>query len=171
MSSSILRLMNPLDYLSSKALFFLPGLKLLTRQYLTFSELTADEKATGGFKNKVYLAKALYKVIKLEKQSTIKSNLALSFFSGITEERVNKLADNSYIPKFRFFTAKLSLGVLFIVFLPFVFNLLVSSNQINNHTTSFCPMTQSNSSHQCEILLEEANCVMSYDLTTSSCEN
>ncbi len=86
----------------SNALFFIPGIKSLTKQYAVFSELAADETATDNFKNKVPLAQALNKILAQKENMLIQKGLAISFFSEIIEERVNKLVDNNYIPRLKF---------------------------------------------------------------------
>lgn len=155
----------------AKVLFFIPGLKLLTTQYLTLSELAADQRATYDFQDKVPLAKALYKAIKSSENLNIKNNLALSFFSMITEERVNKLADDKYVPKFKFFTAKLSFGVLLILLSPVLFNMLFSAGFSSNnigHNTTACPMTQTASSHECQSKILP-DCIPSYNSKIHPC--
>ncbi|MEK7644243.1 MAG: M56 family metallopeptidase [Patescibacteria group bacterium] len=89
--------------------FFLPGLKTYARQYATYSELAADEKATNNFTDKPRLAIAILKISEKEDRILLRDGLALSFFSSTIEERVNKLADNNYTPQFRL----LGRGVLF----------------------------------------------------------
>ena len=83
----------------SKSLAFIPGLRALSKQYLTFSELAADERATDNFQNRVPLARALSKIICWQENAALYPNVAISFLGSITEERVNKLVDNSYAPK------------------------------------------------------------------------
>ncbi len=91
----------------SNALFFIPGIKNLTKQYAVFSELAADETATDNFKNKAPLAQALNKILAQKENMLIQKGLAISFFSQIIEERVNKLVDNNYSPKLKFGFIKL----------------------------------------------------------------
>ncbi len=86
----------------SNALFFIPGIKSLTKQYAVFSELAADETATNNFQNKVPLAQALNKILAQKENLAIQKGLAISFFSQIIEERVNKLVDNNYTPSLKF---------------------------------------------------------------------
>src|SRR3989338_4422216 len=83
----------------SKSLAFIPGLRALSKQYLTFSELAAYERATDNFQNRVPLARALSKIICWQENAALYPNVAISFLGSITEERVNKLVDNSYAPK------------------------------------------------------------------------
>src|SRR3989344_2703690 len=97
----------------TKILFFLPGLKYLANQYLVFSELAADEWATDYFQNKAFLAGALYKVLKWKKQLIKKNELAISFFADqVMEERVNKLTNNNYQPRFKIFNSHLAGGLV-----------------------------------------------------------
>ncbi len=107
------------------AFFFIPGFSALAKRYFTFAELSADENATYGFTKKESLARALYKMIKLKENLIIKRKLALSFFNHATEERVKKLTDNNYSPKFSspFF---ISLGAVII----FVFLLIYAKGAL-----------------------------------------
>ena len=83
--------------LTVKGLFFLPGIKFLYKNYLVLSELAADELATVGSKQKIFLARALDKIIQFKLQEALKEKLAISFFN-IMEERVNNLAGNWQAP-------------------------------------------------------------------------
>ena len=121
----------------SNALFFIPGIKNLAKQYVVFSELAADETATDNFKNKVSLAQALNKILAQKENMLIQKGLAISFFSQIIEERVNKLVDNNYSPKPKFGFIKLfsSVAVLGILTLsakflyPFYSHFLPADNE------------------------------------------
>ncbi len=101
----------------SNSLFFIPGIKNLSSQYAIFSELAADETATNNFQNKAPLAHALNKILGQKENMAIQKGLAISFFSQIIEERVNKLVDNNYNPKIKFgfvkiFSSVVVLGIL-----------------------------------------------------------
>ena len=162
--------------LITKILFFLPGLKSFSRQYLTFSELAADQWATNNFKDKTSLAGALYKVIRWKKQMIAKNELALSFFANpAMEERVNKLVDNKYKPKFRIFTPKLSIGIALLVFSFIILSGVFSPNSsaMAGHDTAYClgMESESISQQQCEMSLKRSVCNMSYSLETPLCEN
>lgn len=160
--------------LVTKILFFLPGLKLFSRQYLTFSELAADQWITDSFQDKAPLVGALYKIIRWKKQMIIKNELALSFFAhSIIEERINKLIDNKYRPKFRIFTSKLSIGIFL---LGFSFILLIglfspNSPVMANHDVVYCSVMESDISQQCEMSFKKPACNMNYGLEISSCKN
>jgi Zn-dependent protease with chaperone function len=104
-------LIKVLSYL----LFFLPGFQALTIKYLTYSELSADERATANFRNKAPLARALYKIIKWRESRMTRQYLALSFFNEVIEERINKLSDNSYQPKIKIFTTQSILKLSFLI--------------------------------------------------------
>ncbi|MEK7680795.1 MAG: M56 family metallopeptidase [Patescibacteria group bacterium] len=80
---------------------FIPGIKNLTKKYLSFSELAADELATNNFTEKNNLARAMRKILELEEKNVIQKGLALSYFSQVTEERVLALSDNGYRPTFK----------------------------------------------------------------------
>ncbi|MEK9183303.1 MAG: M56 family metallopeptidase [Patescibacteria group bacterium] len=110
-------------------LFFLPGWRALTIKYLTYSELSADERATANFKNKMPLARALCKIIKWKESWVMKKQLALSFFDEVTEERVNKLADDNYQPRIKIFT---SLSILKLSFLAIGLALFLISPRLTS---------------------------------------
>lgn len=160
----------------TKILFFLPGLKSFSKQYLIFSELAADQWATNNFKDKIPLASALYKVIRLKKQMIAKNELALSFFTNpVMEERVNKLMDNKYKPKFRIFISKLSICIVLLVFYFVILSRVFSfdSPVMASSDVAHCLGMETNFSQQqqCEMSLKKSTCTMSYGLENSSCEN
>lgn len=86
--------------------FWLPFLKLLLNQYLTYAELEADQQATSGWRYKTDLAGALCKIIKNKEQRFSTHNLALSFFA-VTDERINKLLDIEYLPQIKNWKSKI----------------------------------------------------------------
>ena len=88
--------------------FFLPGLKTLIKQYETFSEMAADEWAVNMVGNKKNLARAVWKLSETVENRNV--NLSLSFFTSIVAERVNKFADNGYMPRFRIWGRGFALG-------------------------------------------------------------
>lgn len=90
---------------------FIPGIKNLNKKYLSFSEMAADELATDNFTDKNHLATAMAKVLEMEEASIIQKELALSYFSQITEERVLALSDSSYAPSFKKEVFKTILGL------------------------------------------------------------
>ncbi|MEK7072023.1 MAG: M56 family metallopeptidase [Patescibacteria group bacterium] len=158
-----------------KVLFFLPGLKYFFNQYLIFSELAADEKATNNFQDKIALAGALAKAIKWKKEVLKKNELAISFFANqVMEERVNKLADSYYQPKFRLFNPRLSLGILLLI-LIFVLGLgifSVSGTVLAKQTVSQCLLKEENITSQCDISLKKTVCNMgNYGAINLSCTN
>ncbi|TAN32519.1 M56 family peptidase [Patescibacteria group bacterium] len=82
--------------LARKIFFFVPGLKSLVKRFSLYSELSADARATAGFKNKIYLASALLKIIKTKENfawQTPFEALPLSGFANLTGERISQLAD------------------------------------------------------------------------------
>jgi beta-lactamase regulating signal transducer with metallopeptidase domain len=147
---------------AEKILFFLPGFKSLAKQYFIYSEMAADELATGGFKNKTPLAGALCKVMDLEKNLLSNNNLLAVSFFNITDERINKLIDSNYKPKFRFNSVKLAID-FFVLFL-----IAFSFFQINNfdlalskvHTAETCLHQQNMRVDSCEISKENLTCKM-----------
>lgn len=78
----------------------IPGIKKLTSTYLSFAEIAADELATDNFTQKSFLASAMDKILELEEKKAIRTELALAFFSQITEERIQALSDSKYQPSF-----------------------------------------------------------------------
>ncbi len=97
--------------------FFLPGLKTYVNKYVTFSELAADERATNNFTERSKLARAIYKISQAEERRAFRSELALSFFTSTIAERVNKLSDNNYMPKFQIWGGRFLLGLLSVIFI------------------------------------------------------
>lgn len=128
----------------SNALFFIPGIKSLTKQYAVFSELAADETATDNFKNKVPLAQALNKILAQKENMLIQKGLAISFFSQIIEERVNKLVDNNYAPNMKssFIKILASIFVLGIIF--FTAKTLPPNFLPTEQKTADCALTEQN---------------------------
>ena len=127
--------------LITKILFFIPGLKYLTNQYIIFSELSADEQATDGFKNKLPLASALYRIIEWEEQIALRNNLALSFFTNqaSTDERINKLLNDNYNPRFKIFSSKLLIGLISFIFIFIYFsNFLAYNNSLIEEASNSC---------------------------------
>lgn len=90
---------------------FIPGIKNLTKKYLSFSELAADELATNNFTEKIDLARAMRKVLALEEKKAIQHGMALSHFSQVTEERVRALSENDYTPTYKREIIKVSFGI------------------------------------------------------------
>ncbi|MBI2099273.1 M56 family metallopeptidase [Candidatus Uhrbacteria bacterium] len=107
--------------LLAKSLFFAPWFASLAQKYFTYAELAADEYAALNLRHKAPLAQALLKIIQWERQIIIRDYLTLSFFETVTEERINKLADDRYLPRFRIFTPRSLIGSLIIGAAIFVF--------------------------------------------------
>ncbi len=147
---------------AEKILFFLPGLKSLAKQYFIYSEMAADELATCGFKNKTPLAGALCKVMDMEKNFISKNKpLAVSFFNA-TDERINKLIDSGYKPKYRFNSAKLAID-FFILFLT-AFSFFQIKNYdfalAENHNADSCSHQQNTRENGAETFKENSACKM-----------
>ena len=145
----------------TKVLFFIPTLGLLTQKYRTLSELSADEKATQGFKNKVPLIQALEKVMRLKEQMVIKDNLAISFFAVI-DERVNKLANDKYMPSLKIFTLKslITMVIVFIFVASFYIPVYSTQSAMISHTDGSCPMDGPVSSNECQMSPKDSSCLM-----------
>ena len=119
---------------------WLPGIKTLINKYVTFSELAADEQATGNFTDKLKLARALFKIAATEEKQLLRAGLALSFFSSVIAERVNKLSDDAYAPRFKLWGQGflISLGsVIFGLLAVFIF-LSDSSQALAMHNNASC---------------------------------
>ncbi|MFA4831183.1 MAG: M56 family metallopeptidase [Patescibacteria group bacterium] len=152
--------------------FFVPGIKLLVGKYITFSELAADEAATVGFTNKIPLAQALHKIIGWEQKSAMGRMFALSFFSSITEERVRKLTDDSYIPSSAWITKKILAGVFCALAFFAGANAFLSSRVIQNSLTSHthsktCNLAETEARKLAQIVVCEPkndsnNCIMTH---------
>lgn len=94
---------------------FLPGMKTIVNKYLTYSELAADEQATNNFTDRSKLARALFKITEAEEKNMIRAELAMSFFTSVIEERINKLSDKSYFPQFKIWGKGLALGFFAVI--------------------------------------------------------
>ena len=101
---------------------FIPGIKNLTKKYLSFSELAADELATNNFTEKIDLARAMRKVLALKEKAIIQSGMALSFFSQITEDRVRALSEDDYTPTYKREIIKVLFGIAAAMALFFYFS-------------------------------------------------
>lgn len=155
--------------------WFVPGVKSLAGKYTTFSELAADEAATAGFTNKIFLARALHKIIGWEQKRVRSGRLALSFFSSITTERVCQLTDKSYVPASPWFNKKIlaSLGGALILFMGA--NSFLSSRVIQNLRTvhprpQICDFTETRArtlapAAVCETKNSFDNCAIVYGKT------
>jgi len=150
--------------------FFLPGLKTIINKYLTFSELAADEQATNNFTDRPKLARAIFKITQAEEQNTIRTGLATSFFTSTIEERVNKLADDSYLPQFKVWGRGFVFGisaVMLTVLATFIF-LADSTKAFDMHNNGNCAYsTGANSS--CN-LTSESVCGNINSTNKPSCE-
>lgn len=95
-----------------KIFFFFPGFKILSHQYIVYSELAADELATASFAQNQPLAQALAKIIDWEEHQLLRQYLAVSFFSAALDERINYLLDKNYISKNSLYNKKFLGSVL-----------------------------------------------------------
>lgn len=152
-----------------KCFFFIPAFKLLAKQYIAFSELSADEEATNGFKEKGPLAGAMYKIMNHKDQFSVENELALSFFTSTTEVRINKLTNNNYFPRIHTIIPIL-ITVFSIVFLFTSFDVLASSSESIIYSHEGCrEMTEAMDS-ECQMLQSVTPvCEMDY-LKNNSCQ-
>lgn len=156
-----------------KILFFLPISKVLSKYYLLFSELSADEEAIVDLQNKDPLIRALYKIIKSKERLILNKNLPLSFFSTITGERISKLVDDKYNPHLRFYIPRLIISIALLFFIIISSGIFVNSSKLisSHNETNNCPsMVAEDYSAQCQMLRKEPVCKMDYNQGTHSCE-
>lgn len=154
----------------SLLLFFVPGIKLLAKKYLAFSELSADDAATQNFTDKIPLASALHKIIGWEQKQALDKLFALSFFSAVTEERILKLTDESYTPSAVWFTKKTIAGVFCAIIIFAVTNLMLSTQNIKKIFDTHAPAAACAQSSQpattinnsCNQLPKNNSCNISY---------
>lgn len=156
---------------TSKILFFVPGLKILAKQYLVFSELAADEAATKNFVNKAPLAQALAKIIYWHQKLMPKTNLAVSFFDAVLPERINKLADDNYEPKLRIISPKLIINSFILFIILASFGVLVNSSgaALSSHANNSCSATEP-TTNQCQ-MTGENTCIMGSSGKEHYCQN
>ena len=135
--------------------FFLPGIKTYVNKYITFSELAADELATNNFTDRSKLARAIFKISKEEEKHLFRSELALSFFTSTIAERVNKLFDSNYAPKFRMLGKEFFLRLFFAVFVVLftVIFLSGSTKALTMHNNGGCDLN-SDSDQNIEVSCE-----------------
>jgi beta-lactamase regulating signal transducer with metallopeptidase domain len=108
---------------------FIPGIKNLTKKYLSFSEMAADELATDNFTKKSNLASAMAKILEMEETTIIQNGLAISYLSQITEERVMALSDKTYTPSFKKEVVRTFLGLAGTATIFFLFNISIKNQQ------------------------------------------
>lgn len=163
--------------LFEKILFFVPGIKILVKQYVAYCEIAADECATHGFSQKIPLASALNKMINWEKQILLRNSLAISFFTSIIGERANKLADDTYAPRFKLFTKRFLFGGIIILAIVFFLGyFLFSSEEVFAiHEVNGCLLTHQevniNVSAKCNMASSGSSCSgISYTDTNILCE-
>ncbi len=114
---------------------FIPGINGLTKKYLTLSELAADELATNNFTEKNNLARAMRKILEMEEKNIIQKELALSYFSMITEERVLALSEANYRPGIKKEIVKAILGLVLAIIFVLFFGSEIKAQE--NHTKQF----------------------------------
>lgn len=156
---------------TSKILFFVPGLKALAKQYFVFSELAADESATQNFQHKAPLAQALSKIIHWHQQFIAKKNLAVSFFDSVLPERINRLADATYIPAAKIVTPKFMLHTLalFTTVAAFGWYVNFSAAATARQDNGVCASAEP-TANQCQ-MMKNNTCVMDATRTPHYCQN
>jgi len=134
-----------------KIILFLPYFRSLTRKYFLYSELAADEHATGGFSDNTYLARALYKSIRMEENVVLRNDaISVSFF-GVTTERISRLesSSDSFEKKINFRIFVLNIIFLLLIITSFSFfntNFLFASSDTTVHE---CLKEKSIIYHEC----------------------
>jgi len=124
--------------------FFLPGLKTSAIKYITFSELAADEKASGNSAVRSSLASAILKISECEENKRQNTNASLFSFSPLMEERANRLSDEAYTPKFKFIDRSLIAGSLglAVISLLLIFIFSNSTKAFEMHHIASCVLPQ-----------------------------
>lgn len=154
----------------TKTLFFVPGIRILAKEYLTFAELAADERATNSFKNRIPLANALDKILEFKERRAVRSNLAISFF-GVIDERVSRLVDNDYAPQVKIFSIKEFISIFLTLAFLAGFNIFIYSSKpvIVSHSSTSCLLEQIKTNSKCQAQPGRAACAMDNDLGRLLC--
>jgi len=155
-----------------KILFFLPGTKLFARQYSIYSEIAADEYATGVMGSRKHIASALCKAIEWEKGAAKNTAGIVPYFSAeVLKERVQKLSDDNYRPRFFIFSLTLSLGIAVFISLFSFINIVFSSTSpiLNSHDSVLCAQMQNGDSVQCSVVLDDPVCAMEAEMSAGEC--
>lgn len=153
--------------------FFVPGLKLLIKQYEIISELGADAEATKNWQDKKPLIQALVKVFKLQEKFIFSGhNLALSFLTTTMGERMNKLIDINYLPKIRVWSPQLA-GVLVLLVLILSGGVLVNKNNLTklNVGSHICHNNLVEQQQFCSQSNNEWQCQLEYKLDLDLCQS
>lgn len=106
-----------------KSMFFIPGIRSLSSEYLVLTELAADEYATKGFQEKTHLARALSKILDWHEGEKSNSYIALSFFSASIRRRVEVLFGERHPSQkiiLSLCTGLLGVAFFFVAFSPFL---------------------------------------------------
>ena len=159
-----------------KILFFIPGLKTLTSQYVTLSELAADEWALKITNNKSSLAAAFYKILNFNESSSSQSSLALPFFNTITDARINKISNSKFIHEYKFLNSKFLFIVFLLITSALSFNFFIRTSKsamVNFSKGASCSLDQQYENEQCQMKSNPAECSMEKNQSfndVSSCE-
>lgn len=108
--------------------FFLPGLKISAKKYITFSELAADEKASETLMARSSLASAILKISERGEYGRQNNSSSLSFFSPLIKERASRLSDAAYMPEFKFLDLRLIFGSIGLILASFLVLLIFSDS-------------------------------------------
>lgn len=146
----------------TRALFFLPGLKTLAGQYYKLSEVSADDWAIKNTSSKLYLARAMYKVLKLNESTNFLNSLAVVSFGDVIEERINKITDDSYVIKInlvktKFFLHTILVSTFLLLFTFFIYN---SEAAIHDHSEAVCASNHSDGHLACQMTNNGSVCNM-----------
>ncbi len=123
--------------------FFVPGIKIIIRKYITFSELAADERACDGANSRSILANVILKISGQGDYLSTSQNLALPFFSPIVVERANHLVNTNYVPKFRVLSRKFIMGAISLaIIISSIFVFLIDSTEaFEMHNINSCVLS------------------------------
>lgn len=114
----------------------IPGIKNLIKKYLSLAEIAADEMATNNFTEKNHLASAMAKILEMEEKNIIQKELALSYFSQITEDRVLMLSNSSYRPAFAQEVIRIISSLVGVVIIFLLLNANVSNESAQARTVN-----------------------------------
>ena len=150
--------------LVTRIFFFIPGMRILSKKYFTYSEIAADEWSIYKSRGKTALAQAFYKILSWKEQlSTGKASVP--FFNQITENRINKIINHNYTLKFRVFSAKFIVTSLFFLTSAFFFGMFIYTSQtaIAEHENASCSESLGDTDGACNMLDNNSVCNMTKD--------
>lgn len=146
----------------TSTLFFIPGLKVLSKQYFKLSEVLADKWSIDNSQDKAPLAGAIYKILELRERMILENGLAVAYFNQITEERIKRIEDDNYNLNIKIVKPRLVLSLLFLSgIMIFIFSFIYSSKSaIAGYDEILCSSNRSTIHTECQMLYNESACEM-----------